>query len=89
MSKNVEKKTQQDALLQVAENIQDYLKNWWDLPELWKSLAKAGTSLAMCQKLITDGQKLTPDCLDDVVELCNQFGMFLQALEPIEKGGEV
>lgn len=75
---NEKEKTQQEALLQAAENVQKILNDFWNLPELWKSLAKAGTTLAFAQK------NSEPDELSDIVNLLLQFEMLLDALKPLE-----
>lgn len=79
-----EEKTQQDALLEAAENIQSTLANFWSVPELWKSLAKASTILAFCQRNVRKGIKVSEDELDCMVTLVNQFNIILQALEKFD-----
>ena len=71
-------KTQQELFIEAAKNVQRVLIDFWDLPELWKSLAKAGTTLAFAQT------KSEPDELSDIVNLLHQFEMLLDALKPLE-----
>lgn len=77
-------KTQQDALLEAAENIQSTLANFWSVQDLWKSLAKASTILAFCQRNVRKGIKVSEDELDCMVTLVNQFNIILQALEKFD-----
>ena len=78
-------KTQQDVLLlDAAENIQSTLENFWSVQDLWKSLAKASTILAFCQRNVRKGIKVSEDELDCMVTLVNQFNIILQALEKFD-----
>ena len=77
-------KMQQDALLEAAENIQSTLANFWSVQDLWKSLAKASTTLAFCQRNVRKGFMVSEDDLDCIVTLVNQFNIILQALEKFD-----
>ena len=74
---------QQNDLLKVVENIQEFLESYQGVNELYKRACKAMSILMFLQR------KCQPDELNEVADMMQDYMMLLDALEPIrEKGGQ-